>query len=1408
MSSPARPPSPPPKPVADDKIAKPEDADVSKPAVHEPSPAQLASSPPTSGAVESPKEPGTEADAAGPKTSPKSDSEAETIVLPGKETDVTPSKRRSIKHDDRDGEKRARDVRPGDEKKADDEGKTDESTKSGAALDGSVKGTLPRKAKTAVDKEGGASQEHGNSSSLSSALSSPVDAGQSSKKAGSESEQAQLSPRASTKEKEKKTEMEQEREREREREREKDKETLISRPRKRKISDGGPEERPVNERPENHGSVANAVASAGNQESNPERRETRSLGRPASPAAEVNNNGRPSQERSTSPHTRAHRRALSSQPHPTVANGKVHKKRKVAPPPLAQRDSKHVDEGLSDDSSLNASPPPSGVPRKLASGDLVSPAKMVPHKKHRDQIGRTFLARACAANEVDNVLIRIAERPEDIDIADNAGNTPLQIASLEGSAEIVKILIDHHCDIDCKNHEKDTPLIDAVENGHLEVVQLLLNAGANPRQGNLNGEEPLDLLNPDDENFEPIRDALVAAKNRSSVRRPSEDQAVHREAPTKENGRVSRGTSAVSPRQSPPATNPRSPPMAAAPLRRKTVRSEVTRNDLLWMKPTAENLRDRAGKGDMAAVANILNVLSQADAESLIAAARGGHDEVIQLLLGIGNADADPPAVLTQKRGYNTPMLAAIGRGNEKVIELLLEQPTFNPTRRDHRGSTYFDIARERQGHNWEKEVELLKNAFDAWNKTHKRSPKDAAKATSPAAPRTHRDGEREKKHSARQSGQGGQPPSSRPEEARRKPSSDNKDTTPLGPPKAKVQARELKKGRVDAAVSSEGEGSKPRRKLVSGKVLKGDRVKRRPSTGSVASTVSAPADAGESKRRIADDGSPPGSGRAHSSGRTDKTKSATRPRSSASDSDLPGEAAPARERSIKKEDAKDRLHAVRSDGKLKRARHSESPDRSVSRESDAATLSTDELKKKRRRLEKQGKDLTKKRARVDSDTVAPTPKDQSDANGRERERSDAAGPKADKDQMQKDKQEQEQQQRITARKERDAAERRAAEQKAQQAKEEKERQERERAEQREREQAEEHERIRQKVEDERKKAEAEERARRIQAEQAEADRRARLAREAEEAEAERRRKAEEAERHARLAREEEQARLERKRRDEEMQRRRVEQERARREEAERRRIEQEQREMMELLKRQEEQERARREALPWALQRLCELPPQQSRTAEEARRFMPLFTVTLAQFEEQTLPPSQAEERWIVNFQAAAVLGVKDFALSQYTAWAKRPIAGRHKVLLWRAIRMKLQGRAPDGLDGQGVGVRDRLTQAKFRAMEPVFWIKLADFEDIIPRYPHLQGLKMFTTPLSLDRKDPERSPVGLVLDGDGWTVTPYHDGHHASYTPHINQQTLDYPSNTALFRDVSEPLEAPKPKAMAVVQNGILDH
>jgi len=148
-----------------------------------------------------------------------------------------------------------------------------------------------------------------------------------------------------------------------------------------------------------------------------------------------------------------------------------------------------------------------------------------------------------------------------------------------------------------------------------------------------------------------------------------------------------------------------------------------------------------AGKGDVQGVANILNILQKAETESLIAAAKAGHEEVLQYLLGMGNPEPDPEPIRTYKQGYNTPMLAAIGRGHPEVVKLLVEQSGFNPTRRILRGKTYFEISAERKGEQWQKEYEILKAAFDK---------QAAGKSRKMSSPRATRDADKLKARALR----------------------------------------------------------------------------------------------------------------------------------------------------------------------------------------------------------------------------------------------------------------------------------------------------------------------------------------------------------------------------------------------------------------------------------------------------------------------------------------------------------------------------------------------------------------------------------------------------------------------------------------------------------------------------------
>ena len=1165
-----------------------------------------------------------------------SDSEAETIVLEGKENDrvSSPSSKQAIKH----------------ESDSDDEGQVhDDVVMKDAPEEYATKETeetsriRPGKRRHGdTSKKDGPGHEAGNSSGLSSAPTSPAPIPQSSQEDGSESDQSSA-PDVSLRERPKQ----------------------IQKPRKRKLGEGGSDDDEMENR-----------AKHGDARSIKERRETRSVtARPSSPKAPSKR--RASNDRSLSPRVRTHRRAASTQS--TGLNGHAPKKRKLPPPLQATRESKQSEDAHSDTSSADGSPHNSAQLRKMTSMDssALSPAKMPPHKKHRDQIGRTFLARACANSELDAAKTRLKDRPQDVDEADYAGNTPLQIASLEGSVEIVKLLIESGCDVHCKNNEKDTPLIDAVENSHLEVVRLLLDAGANPKQGNAKGEEPLDLLDDENENYDAIRKALLSAIKSGNPRRQSEDHVS-----AKEGGRTSRGASTHSPRHSPTAAPPRSPQYSNFGARRRNARSEVSRNDLLWMSASQERLRELAGKGDLQGVGRILEMRPQSDTESFIAAARGGHDEVMQLLLAMGNAEPDPEPIksATYKPGFNTPMLAAIGRGSDKVIKLLLEQQNFDPTRTDHRGRHYHEIAKERQGLGWEREYDLLKSSYERHSKGRKARLTQPGKSSSPEQPRQ-KGQDREGKRSSKldSSSPGVQKSSKSPKEHRSEAGSTKHDSgkkenkrnstesiasraersSKSGiPSKAKAEGRRAGSVAVSDGEStslgplknvkvrrSESDSSRPRRKLISGAALKGDREKTRRMSSVSGSDMEEPT----RPRHI------------KTESENSKDKDASRP---------------------KGDDMRTRVDVVRHEAAPKRPRESASPARSSSIEFESESRKArDDAKSKRRRIDSEGYGTNSKQAGHQSLKVRSTASSEPSENRghpRNMDKMSQAKPASSADKSlasassspgvkrkassgDADANPTKMRKRISDSADGDtptnvsqgsvpkeSAEaqkaRVEAEAKAKAEKEIQRKLEQEREAQLHREQAESLARAQKKALEDRQQAEAA-RVKQEQADRKEAERQAKIIREREEA-AERVRQIEEAERALRLAQEEEEARIEKKRREEEAYKRRLEQEQRRREEAERRRREAEERERIEQLRRQEDEERRRRAALPNKLRWQAEKPVHEIRTRAEAESFLPLMQAPLCEIDPKC-SSAQAREMWIANYEAAAILGEKDLALS-----------------------------------------------------------------------------------------------------------------------------------------------------------------
>lgn len=1264
----------------------------------------------------------TRANAVGKEVLPndKSDSEAETVVLSGPDNSPTRQTAKTIKHEHlNDVEHRSV---PNGGYGGEPENRVENNGKR------SVERPFLKRKRAVQESTASVGTEGGNSSNLSSTISSPAFEARSSKKSDSGSDRSRSSPPY-------------------------DEGGLLEkgRVRKRRLrEDGDGQSRKQRGKSDPSSEAGAAKPGQGSR----------------SAAHGVNIH------RSESPPLHNHKRALSLQSNRSESHTGI--KRRKVPSHLnvdrRRKDSEDAQADSDDSSSVQGNP----YLQKFAStgSNAMSPAKMS-HKKNRDKNGRTLLARACALDDIE-AETRLEERPQDLDIPDNAGNTPLQIASLEGKSKIVQLLLDAGCDISCKNTDMETPLIDAVENGHLDVVKMLLRAGLDPRQSNAKGEEPLDLVNPDNDHYDAIRAALISAKEKDKVRRPSEDHNGP-SASGRDNDTSSMGASAASPTESLPLQGARSPPPALG-ARRRTARSQPTRDGLLWVNPTPENLRDAAGKGDLAIVDHILKMRPRADSESVLAAARGGHEIVIELLIAIGRPDPDPDPLQSgdHKPAYSTPMLAAIGRGNVKVIQLLLDQPGFDPTRRLYRGMAYHEIAKERQSSDWQEEYKVLKEAYDSHlnNGTKKvihGSPRkvrgkrpDSQKLSSetPSSPivaveKTESTVLDDSKTSKRDTKNKSLQKHRRVSEAGHHDAhailSDRESET-LGPPKPKA-----KSVRSASDVGSEGLKTgtfKPRRKLLSRNDLESDQDTRRranmvkseaiPSKDKARRTsgesfehrskvkketsIESPAIKGEiGKKRIRMSVSPSAS-LAESTQRPDTIKKKKRRRVDSEGNMIPYDQQP-------------RLNQARAmvanmvPGASKPRSLSKNPPGAAPVAFMGATVPSPVFK-----------------SPVSPVTLPPTasPTTISSIGGVDKaQQVDATqhGPK-------------EQRVPVVSIPKQPSIDKSHGKNPPRE------------------------EQIKESPEDVEfhEKAEAE-KLKAALAIQEEAEESSRIAREKEASQIEAQRRAEEAGRQLQIERDEQEARVAKKQKEDELERIRVEQERIRNEEQARKRAELDEQERLHKLRIQEEEEQRRRAALPNGLRHAAGLSPEEARNSWETKKWLPLYTAQTHQL-DPTCEEKIAADYWVSNIQVAPILAITDLDLPQCTSvyallnsshvlfekitlsslppagsnWTRRPATLNQRGSLWRQCRSQLaQASWPEGvhLDFVTAIALDNETRPKFFAMQNIFWIKLTDFMDSVSQYPHLRSVTLPTRRIVMHEFPFGKAPPSGSLPGAGG-VTP----------------------------------------------------
>lgn len=1017
--------------------------------------------------------------------------------------------------------------------------------------------------------------------------------------------------------------------------------------------------------------------SVGNIEGAIERRETRSATYPR----------QSSEERSPSPRPtsgREHRRGVSTQ----ITTGDVERKRRGRPPNITTRRNRSLDRDESESSEDESSPAPHsrpGLDKYDSRHDHMSPAKPSGPRKWRDKNGRTFLSRACNNEDLERAQQCFEERPEDLNMPDNAGNTPLQIASLEGFTDIVRFLLQSGAEVDTRNIDKDTPLIDAVENGHFEVIQLLLGHGANPRLANAKGDEPYELVPTDDENYKQIRKLIADAKDQDwTKRRKSNDNDANRE------GDSSRAPSAASARDSPPVIGPRSPPTLAS--RRRTGRSESTRNDLLWQQNTQENLQRLAAKGNVQGVATILNVLQKAEPASVIAAAKAGHEEVLQYLLAMGEADPDPEPQSDLKPGFNTPMLAAIGRGNLDVVKLLVEQTGFNPARK-YKGRAYFEIAAERKGDSWQKEHDILKSAYDkSSGKSKTKSPKKVREIERP----------REKRLRRSES-----PPSSN----LRTSSSPTMTHKSLPDKSPRALRKEVKKDTMSPIDRErrklDGLRDDPNVAVVSDQeqtVTEKRGHKHRRSQSDLPLPPNLEAEITQRRRRLVTGKehrrSQSGVGPAHSEGSTSEievkrerlTPGVKRNRTSVSPEPKDGantKVVSKKRRTVLESSPEETRPSARN-AAAKVADPVVGSDKKSPDTNQVAPKAKEAAQQHTRRRSQQVQRTAE--AEIGTITTAQPPPSED----KSMEDDDAPGepdvapmedpmpevatsiedPKPSQPDPDQTDPPQPQVDEQNAGETQVTQEKNAAEKQLEEAKASAER-----------------------VAAEKQAAEEAEAAR-IAAEQAAAEKAEAERQVAEDKEA--RRKAEEAE-------------LKRKAEEEAVQRKREQEER---EEQKRRELQRRQEEQ--IRQQHQEIERRRREALPAALSTaalLLESSDIRAKSHEWLSHFLPLYTARTGQL-DPSAPPSVSQDEWIPNFQAAVLLATKDLNLRNYTSLERRPATEEERMRLWKVARHMLSydyiSNSYNTTVKRAVSIEEE-QRPKFMSMAELFWVKVGDGSHVI---------------------------------------------------------------------------------------------
>lgn len=294
------------------------------------------------------------------------------------------------------------------------------------------------------------------------------------------------------------------------------------------------------------------------------------------------------------------------------------------------------------------------------------------YKMKRDSTGRSLLQRACKKGDIEAVKNLIA-RGADANESDFGGFTCLHEAALAGNTEIVEFLIKKGADVNKQALEagdSETPLMDASENRHVDTVRVLLENGADPNITNVDGFSALTKLyhlQTEEDNYDEVISLLSAAADKTQTLKAfSKSPRKVIEDPNE--GYFSDLT------------------------RKKSQLSAI-------YKYVAQNLKEAAAE-DFILHGHSL----QKKPDILILAARHGHTELVDILLGLNPGSFD--INLKNKVGVSI-LLASVGRGNYDVVRFLLSRGADPLVTRQHDNLNALQIAKHSAQHD-PREVFLL----------------------------------------------------------------------------------------------------------------------------------------------------------------------------------------------------------------------------------------------------------------------------------------------------------------------------------------------------------------------------------------------------------------------------------------------------------------------------------------------------------------------------------------------------------------------------------------------------------------------------------------------------------------------------------------------------------------------------